>query len=383
MRSSSAPDRASTSLPSSARTPSQSVHESPLGAGRGAGHRPREIAAAGPERHADHEDEHGHGHEGGQDEADDDDHDGPGPRSRHHPSSRAPGDVRLATMSPPSRPIGDVLAAGAVVIRKDAVLLVHRPRYGDWSFPKGKLDRGELAPVAAVREVGEETGVRVRLGTPLRAQRYPNGSRMKTVSYWHGRVVGDHSVEDYRRQRRDRRGGVGAPPQGQATAVLHLRPGHPRRGARDRVAHPGAGRVRHAHARARKSWRKDDRLRPLLAEGKRDAAKLVPLLGAYGLTRLVTSSSVRCAQTLVPYAEASGWPLQETDALSQEDATAESVLEIVDDLLHGKECAAICTHRPVLPTVLDALEVVTEKLAPGELVVVHHRKGKIAAFERY
>ena len=56
-------------------------------------------------------------------------------------------------MSPPSRPIGDVLAAGAVVIRKDAVLLVHRPRYGDWSFPKGKLDRGELAPVAAVREV--------------------------------------------------------------------------------------------------------------------------------------------------------------------------------------------------------------------------------------
>ena len=94
-------------------------------------------------------------------------------------------------MSPPSRPIGDVLAAGAVVIRKDAVLLVHRPRYGDWSFPKGKLDRGELAPVAAVREVLEETGVRVRLGTPLASQRYPAGSRIKTVSYWHGRVVGD------------------------------------------------------------------------------------------------------------------------------------------------------------------------------------------------
>ena len=286
-------------------------------------------------------------------------------------------------MSPPSRPIGDVLAAGAVVIRKDAVLLVHRPRYGDWSFPKGKLDRGELAPVAGVREVLEETGVRIRLGTPLRPQRYPNGGRMKTVSYWHGRVVGDPSVDGY----------VANDEIDQVEWV-------PLRKAKRRLSYTfdqatldealetewrtrALVVVRHAHARARKSWRKDDRLRPLLAEGKRDAAKLVPLLSAYGPTRLVTSSSVRCAQTLVPYAEASGWPLEETDGLSQEDATAESVLEIVEDLLHGKECAAICTHRPVLPTVLDALEVVTEKLSPGELVVVHHRRGKIAAFERY
>jgi len=286
-------------------------------------------------------------------------------------------------MSPPSRPIGDVLAAGAVVIRKDAVLLVHRPRYGDWSFPKGKLDRGELAPVAGVREVLEETGVRIRLGTPLRPQRYPNGGRMKTVSYWHGRVVGDPSVDGY----------VVNDEIDQVEWV-------PLRKAKRRLSYTfdqatlaealetewrtrALVVVRHAHARARKSWRKDDRLRPLLAEGKRDAAKLVPLLGAYGPTRLVTSSSVRCAQTLAPYAVASGWPLEETDGLSQEDATAESVLEIVEDLLHGKECAAICTHRPVLPTVLDALEVVTEKLAPGELVVVHHRKGKITAFERY
>jgi len=286
-------------------------------------------------------------------------------------------------MSPPSRPIGDVLAAGAVVIRKDAVLLVHRPRYGDWSFPKGKLDRGELAPVAGVREVLEETGVRIRLGTPLRPQRYPNGGRMKTVSYWHGRVVGDPSVDGY----------VANDEIDQVEWV-------PLRKAKRRLSYTfdqatlaealetewrtrALVVVRHAHARARKSWRKDDRLRPLLAEGKRDAAKLVPLLSAYGPTRLVTSSSVRCAQTLVPYAEASGWPLEETDGLSQEDATAESVLEIVEDLLHGKECAAICTHRPVLPTVLDALEVATEKLSPGELVVVHHRGGKIAAFERY
>ena len=286
-------------------------------------------------------------------------------------------------MSPPSRPLRDVQAAGAVVIRKDAVLLVHRPRYGDWSFPKGKLDRGELAPVAAVREVGEETGVRIRLGTPLSFQRYPSGDRMKTVSYWHGRVVGDHSVDGYLVN--DEIDEVAWVPLRKASKKLSYT--FDQATLAEALATEWRTRafvvVRHAQARARKSWRKDDRLRPLLSAGRQQAARLAPLLSAYGPTRLVTSTSVRCAQTLVPYALASQRPLLETDALSEEDATAESVAEIVDDLLHGKESAVLCTHRPVLPSVLDTVGVVTDRLAAGELVVVHHRKGKVAAFERW
>ena len=149
-------------------------------------------------------------------------------------------------------------AAGAVVIRKDAVLLVHRPRYGDWSFPKGKLDRGELAPVAAVREVGEETGVRIRLGTPLGSQRYPAGSRMKTVSYWHGRVVGDHSVEDYLvNDEIDEVAWVPVRKASNGCPTPSTRPP-----SSEALATEWRTRalvvVRHAHARARKSWRKDD-----------------------------------------------------------------------------------------------------------------------------
>ncbi|MBA3781090.1 MAG: NUDIX domain-containing protein, partial [Nocardioides sp.] len=54
----------------------------------------------------------------------------------------------------------DVVAAGAVVTRRGGeVLLVHRPRYDDWSFPKGKRDRGEHILATAVREVAEETGL--------------------------------------------------------------------------------------------------------------------------------------------------------------------------------------------------------------------------------
>ena len=75
-------------------------------------------------------------------------------------------------MSPSAPTNGDVQAAGAVVLRRDAVLLVHRPRYDDWSFPKGKLDPGEHVTAAAVREVAEETGLHVRLGVPLSPQRY-------------------------------------------------------------------------------------------------------------------------------------------------------------------------------------------------------------------
>jgi 8-oxo-(d)GTP phosphatase len=286
-------------------------------------------------------------------------------------------------MSPPSRPIGDVLAAGAVVIRKDAVLLVHRPRYGDWSFPKGKLDRGELAPVAAVREVGEETGVRVRLGAPLRPQRYPNGNRMKTVSYWHGRVVGDHSVEGY--VVNDEIDEVAWVPVDKAQRRLSYT--YDQETLAEALGSEGRTLalvlLRHGHAYSRKAWRHNDRRRPLLSTGRHQIERLTPLLDTYGLTRLVTSTSLRCVQSVAPFAAFSGWPVQETDGLSEEDATAESVVEILDDLLHGKECALLCTHRPVFPSIFDALGIEADRLAPGELLVVHHRKGQVAAVERY
>ena len=83
-----------------------------------------------------------------------------------------------------------VEAAGAVVWRsvrdRLEVLLVHRERYDDWTFPKGKLDPDEPAPAAAVREVEEETGVRIRLGPRLVRHEYrlskPPG--VKQVTYW-------------------------------------------------------------------------------------------------------------------------------------------------------------------------------------------------------
>lgn len=274
-------------------------------------------------------------------------------------------------------------AAGAVVLRRDRVLLVHRPAYDDWSFPKGKLDRSELAPVAAVREVGEETGVRIRLGVPLSRQSYPNGRSTKVVDYWVGRVVGDPDVSGYVVNAEIDE--VDWVPVDKAEKRLSYK--------RDRVTLREALAVgkktralvvlRHGKARSRKRWRRDDRDRPLLVDGAKQARAAVPVLAAYGVTRIVSSSSTRCVDTVAPYAEHSGWPVIRTDGLSEEDATEATVLEVVDDLLHSGEDAVLCTHRPVLPAVYDAIGIPAEEQRTGSLVVVHHRRGRVRAVERH
>ncbi len=84
----------------------------------------------------------------------------------------------------------EVRAAGGVVRRQEAdgsdeIVVVHRPAYDDWSFPKGKLEDGEREEDAALREVEEETGLRCRLERELTTTRYRDSrGRPKTVRYW-------------------------------------------------------------------------------------------------------------------------------------------------------------------------------------------------------
>jgi 8-oxo-dGTP diphosphatase len=96
-----------------------------------------------------------------------------------------------------------VLAAGGVVRRRDPsgdgylVAVVHRPRYDDWSLPKGKLDPGEGAEAGALREVEEETGLRCRVGPEIAAVRYRDRKgRPKQVRYWLMEPIDDQGVDD-------------------------------------------------------------------------------------------------------------------------------------------------------------------------------------------
>ena len=278
-------------------------------------------------------------------------------------------------------------AAGAVVTRKGGrkeweVLLVHRPKYDDWSFPKGKLDPGEHVVTAAVREVAEETGLDIRLGPALAPQRYrmTNG-RWKHVDYWTAKVVGSDDVSRYRPNDE-----IDAVEWVEWSAAMHrltypydretLAEAKPlRRKTRALVV------LRHGKARARGGWRKDDRQRPLVQLGETQAQRLVPLLAAFDVTSAHTSTSVRCVQTVTPYADTTGWPTKLYDELSEEGASVEGVVELVDALLDAGESAVVCTHRPVLSTLLDALRLPETSLEAGAMLVVHHRKGRIVATE--
>jgi 8-oxo-dGTP diphosphatase len=87
--------------------------------------------------------------------------------------------------------MADVTAAGGVVVRDGLVALVHRPRYDDWTLPKGKLDNGESFEEAALREVEEETGLRARLLRELPSVNYEVRGRPKVVRYWLMEVESD------------------------------------------------------------------------------------------------------------------------------------------------------------------------------------------------
>ncbi|WP_193614738.1 NUDIX hydrolase [Nocardioides lijunqiniae] len=285
----------------------------------------------------------------------------------------------------PASPPPDVESAGVVVFRPGKrVLLVHRPKYDDWSFPKGKLDRGEHRTSAAVREVAEETGLHVRLGVPLASQRYRlTTGRMKTVHYWTGRPVGEDDVSGYLPNAEiDEVAWVEA-----EDAFTRLTYDYDRDTLREALQARRRTRtlivLRHGKARSRKAWRGDDRERPLLQAGRAQAERLVPVLAAYGVTRVVTSGSARCVETVAPYAGTTGWDLEREDRLSEEGATSKRVRRVVEGVLDDGRDTLLCTHRPVLPQVVDALGLEDPHLELGELLVVHLRKGRVVATERH
>lgn len=282
----------------------------------------------------------------------------------------------------------DVLSAGVVTFRPGKqVLLVHRPKYDDWSFPKGKLDRGEHPTAGAVREVLEETGLQVRLTRPLSGQRYPVAQGMKIVRYWTGRVVGSDDVTGY--QPNHEIDGVAWVEYDEAMAQLT----YPH--DRDTLAEALEARpktaalivLRHGQARSRKAWRGDDRERPLLQVGQAQASRLVPVLAAYDVRRVVSSSSKRCVQTVAPYADAAGIDVDQTAWLSEEDASEKKVRRIVEGTVEGvaddHRGVVLCSHRTVLPLLFDELGIRDPELEKGEMLVVHLRKGHVVGTERH
>lgn len=296
-------------------------------------------------------------------------------------------------------------AAGTLPWRRAAsgeleVLLVHRPRYHDWSWAKGKLDPGEEWPVAAARETEEESAVPVRLGRPLPAATYTvldnkGVPATKEVRYWAatptaegGRLRNEideiawlpvreaHERLDYSRDRDQLRALVRADQEGALDTIPFLV-------------------VRHAKALSRSNFDgDDDQQRPLDDAGRQRAIDIIPILAAYGVERVGSSPSVRCIDTLVPYANEIGRQVKSHASLSEEDHVIDPVAaaEITRSQLGKKQPRALCGHGPVLPAMLHTLasrcastdsgrearalidSAIDLGMAKGEIIVAHvHR----------
>ena len=300
-----------------------------------------------------------------------------------------------------------VTAAGVVCWRESGyeleVLLVHRPAYDDWSFPKGKQHGGELLPQCALRELAEETGVEAVLGRPLPGTQYllPTG-QLKQVSYWVGRP------------RRTARATASAAEVDQTrwvgldqarellTSALDRVPLDTLAGwARDGVLETTPVIVvRHSAARPRDAWPRPDAERPLVAAGRRQAVAVGALLHCWRPDYLLSSPWLRCLETLAPYAQEFGLRVRTKGGLTESGyrRNPDRARRHLERLIQRGKSAALCTHRPVLLGLLAAVAAAqrhgagpvaptSRGLAPGEILVIHvvhgAAGGSIVATERF
>ncbi len=316
-----------------------------------------------------------------------------------------------------------VLAAGALVWRlkndKLQVLVVHRPRYDDWSFPKGKAEPGESMVLTAIREVAEETGRQIVLGRYLgKARRRLVSGRKKRTLYWAAQVLPEAGPGEGLRA---------AVKPASKREIDKVRWWKVKKAAR-KLTHADDKRllarlvdwyesgqlqvrslvlVRHAKAVSRATWGygiNSELTRPLLmGRGQAQARDVAALLSAYGVGQLVSSPWRRCVDTLAPYAHGCGLDLHTDEAFTEVSAltTPEIMQANFRDLLERGSGGslvrepvgwpepgyplALCVHRPCLPLLFETLreymgpELATKLpdsdpwLRPGQAVVVHLR----------
>jgi len=306
-----------------------------------------------------------------------------------------------------------ILAAGAICWREEKgqllVALIHRARYNDYSWPKGKVDPGESLPETAVREILEETGLKVALGVRLSIESYvlPSG-KDKEVHYWAARVSDSALAKS-----------KFVPSEEVASIDWHT----PEK-ARELLSYPhdaavldrllalrGAGELRtkpfivlrHAKATPRSDWKEgkalDDGRRPLLPFGQLQARALVPILKAFGVKTVVTSPWLRCKDTIAPFAKSLNLKIVERSQLSElgNKKGPKRTANVIRDLVKDGKATVVCSHRPALPSILDSLATYgkdaqiqslkeARSLKPGEMLVVQISAGskrRIVSIETY
>ena len=283
-------------------------------------------------------------------------------------------------------------AAGAVLWRYGAkkkieVALIHRPRYGDWSLPKGKRDGSESMIACAYREVMEETGYASAFGPELGEVTYVVDGISKIVKYWSAQAATEKT---------------GTPDPQEIDKLEWLSPAEARkkltldddRSVIDFFLEFGTGTtplvlLRHAKAVKREDWDGDDGDRPLAHLGQLQAKRMLTNFLPYGIEQVHSSDAMRCIETIEPMTRALNMhPIFSTDLSEYRFAKdKEAAMDYAQDLMDSGKSSIICSHNPILPKLLKKLigkknfKQLDQELKPAEAWVLHHRDGEIIAID--
>ena len=209
---------------------------------------------------------------------------------------------------PAAQYLKPTLAAGAVLWRHSTegvrVAVIHRPRYDDWSLAKGKVDPGENLPTTAVREIAEETGCQVQLGTFLGHVHYPVGQRTKVIYYWTAEVVRQEfkpndEVDEMRWLSFD-----------EALDIVSYDVDRKVLRTAQKALVPAIDcrilLVRHAHAHPREGWAGNDNLRPIDRKGRKQLKFIGKELQGWNPTSVISAIPMRCQDTAQAIADELG-----------------------------------------------------------------------------
>jgi len=292
----------------------------------------------------------------------------------------------------------EIMAAGAVLYRVNQdefeIALIHRPRYDDWSFPKGKIEFGESFLATARREVLEETGYAAKFGPLIAEIQYLAEGVPKRVKYWAAHAISEpKSIADIEE--------------------VDLLEWHSLKSAKAKLTHeedrkvlklfkdmsPGIDKnstlilLRHAKALKRVEWIGDDGDRPLDNRGQIQSEKFRSIYEAYGIDEIFSSDAYRCLETVKPLGRDLGITVGIASDISeyQYSRDKEKPLKFAKKFLKASKdsetpkTVLLCSHNPVLPKILKelagsmAFDEIDRGLEPGDGWILFHRDGKVRA----
>jgi len=262
-----------------------------------------------------------------------------------------------------------VRAAGCAVWRRDEdgvvrTAMVHRPKYDDWSLPKGKPEGDEHLLQTAHREVAEETGLQVVVGRRSVRTRYevqlPDGRPApKEVDYWTGQWAGgsfaaNDEVDELR--------WLPLPDAAALCSHDHDRAVLDDLTRSDVPLMPTLILLRHARAGSRSDWDGPDDLRPLDRKGRAQAQRLAEVLPVFAPTAVLSARRTRCEETAAPLAERLGLEVQPLDELGEEEFSADPTagMAVLERLLEPRRTpgvTVVCSQGGAIPSALLTLGV--------------------------